>query len=66
MVRDRPANVADRLRAADILDTIAPRESELGRGEAGLEALRQARELVDADPARRTLATRVSSRRWRS
>ena len=47
MVRDRPANVADRLRGRD------PRhhgegESELGRGEAGLEALRQARELLDA------------------
>ena len=48
MVRDRPSNVADHLRAAEILSIIAARESELGRGEAGLESLRQARELLEA------------------
>ncbi len=48
LVRDRPANVADRLRATEILTTVAQKETQLGHSEAGLEALRRAGELLDA------------------
>jgi tetratricopeptide (TPR) repeat protein len=48
LVRDHPSNVGDRLRASEVLIAVARKEAQLGHAEAGLEALQQARELLDA------------------